>query len=256
MVMKIVQHHHCPITRELVIDPVVAEDGHIYERVDLERWLQTKKRSPVTNKPMGSRVVPAIFARQTIQELLESGAVDDSTAAKFFYTRAQNRATRSSAPGPDFEGAKEDLARAAGLRKGLDTDTEFHMNVIDWMVQGVELCSKAAKLREDTKRWMIEVGNAVRFAIMSPLFQRMTEWQTLSAGTRVRVIDDALELQQLCERPPPGATAKVNWNPDMLPFAGEVCTVRSMGQASHMNYILSRAGASFSFPYDAVILIP
>jgi hypothetical protein len=30
----------CPITQELPIDPVTAEDGHVYERSAIEEWLE------------------------------------------------------------------------------------------------------------------------------------------------------------------------------------------------------------------------
>eukprot|EP00581_Thalassiosira_minuscula_P016745 CAMPEP_0183728804 /NCGR_PEP_ID=MMETSP0737-20130205/28948_1 /TAXON_ID=385413 /ORGANISM="Thalassiosira miniscula, Strain CCMP1093" /LENGTH=156 /DNA_ID=CAMNT_0025960831 /DNA_START=32 /DNA_END=498 /DNA_ORIENTATION=+ len=40
----------CPITQELLNDPVVAEDGHTYERKSLVTWFgMGRNRSPVTN---------------------------------------------------------------------------------------------------------------------------------------------------------------------------------------------------------------
>ena len=40
----------CPITQEVFSDPVVAEDGHTYERQAILRWFQLgRTRSPVTN---------------------------------------------------------------------------------------------------------------------------------------------------------------------------------------------------------------
>eukprot|EP00457_Paulinella_chromatophora_P002304 gb/GEZN01002308.1/.p1 GENE.gb/GEZN01002308.1/~~gb/GEZN01002308.1/.p1 ORF type:complete len:670 (-),score=123.12 gb/GEZN01002308.1/:480-2489(-) len=39
----------CPITQEVMKDPVMAADGHSYERVAIERWLQDKITSPCTN---------------------------------------------------------------------------------------------------------------------------------------------------------------------------------------------------------------
>ncbi|EOD27361.1 hypothetical protein EMIHUDRAFT_73367, partial [Emiliania huxleyi CCMP1516] len=38
----------CPITTELMSDPVMAADGHAYERSAIERWLATKSTSPLT----------------------------------------------------------------------------------------------------------------------------------------------------------------------------------------------------------------
>ena len=38
----------CPITTEVMSDPVMAADGHAYERTAIERWLATKSTSPMT----------------------------------------------------------------------------------------------------------------------------------------------------------------------------------------------------------------
>ena len=46
----------CPLSKELMVDPVLAEDGNLYERQDLERFIIFKAKggfalkSPVTGK--------------------------------------------------------------------------------------------------------------------------------------------------------------------------------------------------------------
>ncbi|XP_047436473.1 WD repeat, SAM and U-box domain-containing protein 1 [Mugil cephalus] len=43
----------CPITRELMREPVIAADGYSYEREAIESWISTKNRtSPMTNLPL------------------------------------------------------------------------------------------------------------------------------------------------------------------------------------------------------------
>lgn len=43
----------CPITRELMREPVTAADGYSYERQAIESWINTKNRSsPMTNLPL------------------------------------------------------------------------------------------------------------------------------------------------------------------------------------------------------------
>ncbi|XP_008402654.1 WD repeat, SAM and U-box domain-containing protein 1 [Poecilia reticulata] len=43
----------CPITRELMREPVIAADGYSYEREAIENWIHTKNRSsPMTNLPL------------------------------------------------------------------------------------------------------------------------------------------------------------------------------------------------------------
>jgi len=45
----------CPITGEPMIDPVVAADGHTYERSAILRWFQTSNISPLTAAPLSHK---------------------------------------------------------------------------------------------------------------------------------------------------------------------------------------------------------
>lgn len=42
----------CPITLEIFRDPVMAQDGHTYEREAIEEWIQNNGTSPVTNQKL------------------------------------------------------------------------------------------------------------------------------------------------------------------------------------------------------------
>ena len=72
----------CPITQELPLDPVMAEDGRVYERKAIEDWFATRQagqlKSPVTNEEMGRRLFPAVQMRNTIRAMVESGALTGS----------------------------------------------------------------------------------------------------------------------------------------------------------------------------------
>ena len=43
----------CPITQEIMKDPVQCSDGQTYDRDAIVRWLNQKQTSPLTNLPMG-----------------------------------------------------------------------------------------------------------------------------------------------------------------------------------------------------------
>jgi serine/threonine protein kinase len=59
----------CPITGELMEDPVVAADGHTYERAAIEQWFATGRRtSPKTNAVIEARLVPNTQLRILINE--------------------------------------------------------------------------------------------------------------------------------------------------------------------------------------------
>lgn len=306
LVARIAEHHQCPITKQLVVDPVVAEDGQVYERRALERWLARTKSSPVTNRPMNSTtMIPATAVRQTVAELMEGGVLDDETRRQFFVARGQLRATRTLPPGPDLDGAAEDFQRAKDLcpptppidqqesrnlsagvspgrarqpspcnrtdrsdaapDAGKDEALRLQMSVVAWMQEGVQIFTKArgsvekkAGQSEELMHWLMEVADAMRPAVMAPLVKRLSSFRTLPRGTRVRVIDNSAELERLCTRPAPGARDNVGWNPEMWAFCGQVCTVQDVDDDEYMSYQLVLEGTEreFSFPYDAVLLVP
>ncbi len=56
------QEFICPITQELMDDPVVGKDGHTYERKAITQWLQGNNRSPMTREPMTIADIKTNFA--------------------------------------------------------------------------------------------------------------------------------------------------------------------------------------------------
>ena len=59
----------CPITTEVMSDPVMAADGHAYERSAIERWLATKSTSPMTGGALEhSILVPNHMLRRQIRD--------------------------------------------------------------------------------------------------------------------------------------------------------------------------------------------
>ena len=63
----------CPLTLELMEDPVFTADGQVYERAPIEIWLRLKNSSPLTGARLAHKeLVPAISLRQLIQEFLQN----------------------------------------------------------------------------------------------------------------------------------------------------------------------------------------
>ena len=61
----------CPITGEVMEDPVTTADGHAYERAAIAQWLQAHDTSPVTNEQLPNReLAPAHALRQLIEEFV------------------------------------------------------------------------------------------------------------------------------------------------------------------------------------------
>ena len=57
---EVAEEYVCPITAELPVDPVTAEDGRCYERCAIEEWFERQSQAqvkfPVTNELMGKRL--------------------------------------------------------------------------------------------------------------------------------------------------------------------------------------------------------
>jgi hypothetical protein len=73
----ILEHFRCPISKSIFLEPVVASDGHTYERTELETWFKNIRpvRSPMTNLPLASdRTCPNIAVKQYLDEWFSTNA--------------------------------------------------------------------------------------------------------------------------------------------------------------------------------------
>ena len=58
----------CPITLDIMEDPVVASDGHTYERAAITEWIQNRGTSPVTQQSLSIRaLVPNLAMKHQIE---------------------------------------------------------------------------------------------------------------------------------------------------------------------------------------------
>eukprot|EP00964_Phaeocystis_antarctica_P139697 scaffold104500_cov57-Phaeocystis_antarctica.AAC.1 len=126
---EVAEEYVCPITAELPIDPVTAEDGRCYERCAIEEWFkrqpQPQVKSPVTNEPMGKRLLPAVQLRNTLKRLVESGAISGSKAdawKKAMAEEAQVAALREKAAGGDANAMRLLGVSYSAGKRGLKQD--------------------------------------------------------------------------------------------------------------------------------------
>ena len=61
----------CPITKQIFLEPVTAEDGMIYERSAIEAWVYENGTSPITGKQMSLKLYPTIMFKNKVSEYLE-----------------------------------------------------------------------------------------------------------------------------------------------------------------------------------------
>lgn len=64
----------CPITGDIMSDPVIAPDGYTYERKAITEWLARSGVSPMTRQPMGANnLIVNRLVKDEIDALLGSG---------------------------------------------------------------------------------------------------------------------------------------------------------------------------------------
>ena len=61
----------CPISMGIMNDPVIAQDGHSYERDNIEQWLSQHNTSPLTNQVIGDRLIPNWNLKKEIEEYVQ-----------------------------------------------------------------------------------------------------------------------------------------------------------------------------------------
>eukprot|EP00750_Incisomonas_marina_P008231 INCI1538.1.p1 GENE.INCI1538.1~~INCI1538.1.p1 ORF type:complete len:630 (+),score=107.53 INCI1538.1:368-2257(+) len=95
----------CPITQEAFEDPVVAADGHTYERGGILQWLEKHDTSPLTGAQLSSK---QLFTNWTLRSILAD------YRSTFL---ARHRATQAAAtPGPSSAAATASNANRDGSR--------------------------------------------------------------------------------------------------------------------------------------------
>mmetsp|Transcript_51397 Transcript_51397/g.116557 ORF Transcript_51397/g.116557 Transcript_51397/m.116557 type:complete len:308 (+) Transcript_51397:72-995(+) len=99
----------CPISKEIMNDPVATVDGQVYERAAIEYWLRFHGRSPMTNVRLANRsVVPQPPLKRAIDEYcgmmpaMERRACDQESleeCCKILDTERAEKATSTSEVG-------------------------------------------------------------------------------------------------------------------------------------------------------------
>ncbi|MCE3237053.1 MAG: U-box protein 15-like [Gammaproteobacteria bacterium] len=69
--VNIPHDYRCPLSLQIIFDPVVATDGHTYEREEIERWFRNSSISPRTGQILYDKTLfPNFHARSVIDSFL------------------------------------------------------------------------------------------------------------------------------------------------------------------------------------------
>ena len=79
----IAEQYKCPITHELMVDPVIANDERMYERSAIEQWLRSRSTSPMDPSCTlrRDRLMASRQTREAIEALVESGDISGGVKA-------------------------------------------------------------------------------------------------------------------------------------------------------------------------------
>lgn len=132
----------CPITTELPLDPVIAEDGQTYERAAIEELLRVQGadlKSPMTNLPMGRQLLTSTQARNTIEKLVGTGAIDGDKAQRWTARLSEQLAVK----GTMVEAEAGDVHAMASLSDWLSTAqrglVKDERAAFKWAMRGADL---------------------------------------------------------------------------------------------------------------------
>ena len=213
----------------------------------------------MTNAAIGPHLVDAGHMRTLTRTIIESGAVDDDSAAAWHFESAKAMAD-GKLTGGSLSSMKDHLVRADAL----SSSTEITLSLkavnlkLEMEAQVEALLKEGADLGIDMV--VSVLGGAKKDE--AP----MTEWRRLRAGKSViRIINDAAEFERLCERKAPGAASPVGWCEEMSGFCGKEYTVlenREDGEIydsespADRDYLIENSlREKFSVPFDACILV-
>lgn len=81
--VEIPNEYLCPITMELMKNPVILEDGQVYEKTAIQRWFVGNNTSPLTKKLVNkSIIIPCHAMRNMIEDFIKKHTEDKPVAAQ------------------------------------------------------------------------------------------------------------------------------------------------------------------------------
>ena len=85
----------CSITAELPLDPVMAQDGNVYERWAIEEWFSknpgSKVKSPLNGDMIAKSLVPCVQLRNLLTTMVDGGAIRGPKAAAWKLARSNKK---------------------------------------------------------------------------------------------------------------------------------------------------------------------
>jgi hypothetical protein len=86
----------CPITCRIFRDPVIAGDGHIYERAAIMRWIAEHGTSPLTRQPLNLNELQADDYLRNLADQRRSSSISSNYDGNLYHTDLQRQSSTIS----------------------------------------------------------------------------------------------------------------------------------------------------------------
>ena len=67
---KINSNYLCPLTNQIMKEPVLAGDGYTYDKVNIQNWFKISNNSPKTGNPIDKHLTPNLLVKKLIKKEL------------------------------------------------------------------------------------------------------------------------------------------------------------------------------------------
>ena len=97
--------YYCPISYEIMTDPVICSDGTTYQRENIVRWLQTNNTSPLTGLPLSNlNLIPNLILKTIIREQFPDIDISSTSTSNSSQTNNENQSSNfQNTDTPDYE---------------------------------------------------------------------------------------------------------------------------------------------------------
>eukprot|EP00980_Cylindrotheca_fusiformis_P027143 scaffold19016_cov147-Cylindrotheca_fusiformis.AAC.7 len=114
----------CPITGELLVEPVIDHEGNTYEKEAILSWLQRSATSPITRNPL---TPDQLFPNRALQELIDNDEISSvPTIVSSNDDTSSVPTTASSSPfGSDSNDQDADTTHLSEIASKAVVDTAF-----------------------------------------------------------------------------------------------------------------------------------
>jgi hypothetical protein len=161
----------CPLSLDIMEDPVIAEDGRTYEREEIERWISTERNrspliteaqeeldtetvpSPMTGEKMGIKLIPNI----ALKDIIENSIFDKEHASTQIQTEekevdsAEVQTEEKEVDSIDVQ-TPESIIDETLTENALEIVDKVSDNMIDEYIGDEMLKTRKSKVRDKKKR--------------------------------------------------------------------------------------------------------